>query len=126
MLTCECLIFSSNIDILSTQEEMFQLVEKYRSSGLSVNAFARISNIANTTLGYWVRKKRGLEQESGFVKIKPGKSSGPLEVELIFQTENIGVVQERKEGTEFCQDKVGHRYNDQKRHERAGSLDNYR
>src|SRR5690606_38224441 len=74
---------------------------------------------------YWVRNKKGLEPESGFVKIKPGRSSGPMAVELIFQTENIEAVQERKEGTELCQDKVGLRYNDQKRHERTGSLDNY-
>lgn len=63
---------------------MFQLVEAYRSSGLSINAFAEKSHIPGTTLGYWVRKKRALEKNSGFVEVKTGRASGPMEVELIF------------------------------------------
>ncbi len=41
------------------------------------------------------------------------------------ETENIGTVQKPKDGTEFCQDQIGHRHNDQKRHERTGGLDTY-
>lgn len=69
---------------MSRQEEMFRLVEEYRNSGLSAKAFASKSNISNSTFGYWVRKKKSLEQNSGFVEIKPGKTSGAMEVELIF------------------------------------------
>ena len=63
---------------------MFQLVEEYRVSGLSANAFARRSNVAPSTMRYWIRKKRSLEKNSGFVEIKSGRTLGPVEVELIF------------------------------------------
>lgn len=69
---------------MSKQEEMFGLVEEYRNSGLSANAFARKLNISGTTFGYWIRKKRSLEQDSGFIELTPGRPSGLMEIELIF------------------------------------------
>lgn len=63
---------------------MFQLVDDYRLSGLSAKAFAYKCNIRESTMGYWVRKKRSLEKGSGFVEIKSGRSSNPVEVELNF------------------------------------------
>lgn len=68
---------------MSRQEEMFQLVEQYRVSGLSAKRFARENNISSGTMGYWIRKKRSLEKGSGFVEIS-GRTSGSMEVELIF------------------------------------------
>lgn len=68
---------------MGRQEEMFRLMEQYRVSGLSAKSFARENNISADTVGYWIRKKRSLEKESGFVEIS-GSTSGPMEVELIF------------------------------------------
>lgn len=70
---------------MSSQEKMFQLVEEYRNSGLSANAFARESNIPISTFRYWIRKKSNLErQQSGFVEVKRGKAAASMEVELLF------------------------------------------
>ena len=68
---------------MNRQEEMFQLVEQYRRSGLSAKNFARKYNISAGTMGYWIRKKRSLEKGSGFVEVS-GRTSGPVEVDLIF------------------------------------------
>lgn len=70
---------------MSSQEKMFQLVEEYRNSGLSANAFARESNIPLSRFRYWIRKKKTLEkQDSGFVEIKRGRAATSMEVELLF------------------------------------------
>ncbi|MDT0678851.1 IS66 family insertion sequence element accessory protein TnpA [Autumnicola musiva] len=68
---------------MNRQEEMFQLIEQYRVSGLSAKSFARENNISASTMGYWIRKKRSLEKGSGFVEIS-GSTSGAMEVELLF------------------------------------------
>lgn len=68
---------------MSKQEEMFQLVEQYRVSGLSAKNFAHGNNISASTMSYWIRKKRSLEKESGFIEIA-NHTSGAMEVELIF------------------------------------------
>lgn len=62
---------------------MFQLVEEYRDSGLSANAFARKVKVAESTFGYWLRKKKSIDKESGFIEIKSDRFS-IVEVELIF------------------------------------------
>lgn len=69
---------------MSRQEEMFRLVDDYLNSGLSAKAFALKSNIRESTMGYWIRKKRALENSSGFVEMTSDRSFNSMEVELIF------------------------------------------
>ena len=69
---------------MSRQEEMFRLVEQYRVSGLSAKDFSHENNISVSTMGYWIRKKRAVENNSGFIEITSDRSSSSMEVELIF------------------------------------------
>lgn len=69
---------------MSRESKMFELVEEYQRSGLSASAFARRSNVAPSTMGYWIRKKKSLEKGSGFVEISSERFSAAMEVELIF------------------------------------------
>lgn len=55
---------------MSRQEEMFALIETWRSSGMSKKSFAREHGIGWTSFRYWVQKyQEQRETTAGFVRI---------------------------------------------------------
>lgn len=61
---------------MSLPEEMFKLIEDYRTSGKSQKEFCREFGIKPSTFGYWVRKKRLKEANgNGFIKIDTSSAS---------------------------------------------------
>lgn len=69
---------------MSTQEQMFALVEEYHQSGLSAKDFCQQQNIGLPKFNYWIRKKRQLKSSSGFVKITTEQKFQISPVELIY------------------------------------------
>jgi len=69
---------------MSKQEEMYNLVAEYRSSGISAKAFSKEKGISPTTFGYWVRKKKEEDHPGGFISIATGLKSSAGELELIY------------------------------------------
>ena len=69
---------------MSKQEEMYNLVTEYRSSGISAKAFSKEKGISPTTFGYWIRKKKEEDHPGGFVEIARGLKSSTHELELIY------------------------------------------
>lgn len=69
---------------MSTQEQMFALVDEYLQSGLSAKEFCLQKNIGLPKFNYWTRKKRQLESSSGFIKIVSDQKFSNIPVELIY------------------------------------------
>ena len=67
---------------MSSSEEMFKLIEDYRTSGKSQKEFCREFGIKPSTFSYWIGKKRLKEANgNGFIKIDASlASSQTLEV----------------------------------------------
>lgn len=69
-------------------EQMFALIENYRTTGISGKAFCKERNLSYNTFIYWVKKHR-LKNEisaNGFVplKIKEKQTVSPGNCEIIF------------------------------------------
>lgn len=69
---------------MSTQEQMFALVDEYHQSRLSARDFCLQKNIGLPKFNYWIRKKRQLNTSSGFVKIVSEQKFSNIPVELIY------------------------------------------
>lgn len=69
---------------MSTQEQMFALVDKHRQGGLSAKDFCERNNIGLSRFNYWARKKRQLDSDSGFIKITREQHSTHVPIELIY------------------------------------------
>lgn len=69
---------------MSTQEQMFALVDEYRQSGLSAKDFCQQKKIGLPKFNYWIRKKRQLNSNSGFIKIASDQKLPHIPVELIY------------------------------------------
>lgn len=60
---------------------MFQLVDDYRNSGSTIKSFCEDRGIKIGTFSYWIKKKKELSSEGGFVKIQtPNLSNTGMEL----------------------------------------------
>lgn len=70
------------------QQEMFSLIESWRTSGENQQVFCKSRGIAYSAFHYWYKKYRGvhdLAKPSGFIPVKIDKEGSGLPVaELIF------------------------------------------
>jgi guanylate kinase len=66
-----------------TQDQMFSVVERWKSSGLSQKAFCESEELASSVFAYWHKKYKEQFQESasGFVEID---SHGTDKVEICY------------------------------------------
>lgn len=69
---------------MSKEQEMFALIDEFESSDLSGRKFCKNKGLVPSTFYYWKKKKYGQNSSTGFVTIKPIRSSVVMEVELIF------------------------------------------
>lgn len=69
---------------MSTQDQMFALVDKYSQSGLSAKVFCGQNNIGISKFNYWSRKKRQQDNPSGFIKITADSNVNIVSAELIY------------------------------------------
>jgi len=69
---------------MSKQEEMYNMVTEYQSSGLSEKAFSKERGISPSTFNYWVRKKKQQDYPGGFVEVDTRLKSSSGDMKLIY------------------------------------------
>jgi len=69
---------------MSKREEMYTLVNEYRTSGLSAKAFSKEKGIRPSTFSYWIRKRKDEDQPGGFVEVTTGLNASLVELELSY------------------------------------------
>lgn len=71
-------------------KERQALIDRWKASGKSINAFCKQENVSYYTLLYWRKKLENQTPSKGFIKIKPTKNIKPNDstCELIFSNGN--------------------------------------
>lgn len=62
---------------------MFKLVDEYRDSGSTIKSFCENRDIKMGTFHYWIKKKKELSSEGGFVRIS-NHTQSLFDLELIY------------------------------------------
>jgi hypothetical protein len=70
------------------QQQMFEVIERWKQSGLSQKSFCEKKSIKFYTFYYWYKRYRqqsqGSDSKPDFVKLKIKKTAAPTSVEIYF------------------------------------------